>query len=160
MKAQLKTHLSIFLSGLGEANLPDIKKHFEQFTQEQNRTREANLELFSRYIKYREALQNLDVQNLRKLDLASLKQLDRQLLDLQEQFFTLEERKVLFSEEAQYRHIALRQLELQQLAQGEQDYNNLWQQEVDSLPEDLQRSYKKCGFVRAIAREQCFRRPR
>ncbi|MCL9783020.1 lipase chaperone [Vibrio sp. S4M6] len=146
-KSSPRDTFEYFLSGLGEADLPTIKQHFKEYDQLQDMDEQAKLDLFNRYIKYRKALQNIGNLNIKQLNYAALKKLDSRLLELQKQFFTPEQRQQLFSEEAQLRHIALRQMELRQIAANDADYNTLWQQELQTLPENLQKSYRNASLL-------------
>lgn len=136
-----------FLSGVGEVKLATVKKHFETFNKQQGQDQQANLDLFSRYLQYRQALDGLDEKNFTQLDLNALKRLDKQLNELQLKYFTAEERSRMFAEEAQFRHLAMRQLELKQIAAGADDFDNLWQQEMETLPPKMQKSYRNARLL-------------
>lgn len=141
-----------FLSGVGEAKLATVKKHFETFNKLQGQDQQANLDLFNRYLQYRQALDGLDEKNLKQLDLNALKRLDKQLTELQSKFFTSEERSRMFAEEVQFRHLAMRQLELKQMATGTDDFDNLWQQEIETLSPTMQKSYQNARLLGQLQR--------
>ncbi|ELR65532.1 lipase chaperone [Photobacterium marinum] len=136
-----------FLSGLGEADLETLKQHFESYNNQQTDAFQLDTELFEKFIRYKTALQTLEPSTFDQLNLDSLRQLNDQLIAMQQRFFTPEERALLFGEENQLRELALKKLELKKLATDEEDFQNQWQQEIDQLPPDLQSSYRNAQLL-------------
>jgi lipase chaperone LimK len=132
-----------FLSGLGEVELDDLQAKFIQFNSQRPADLQIDKMLFQQYINYKNYLQTLESNaSSAEFGLEDLIALNDQLLAAQLDFFTLEQQKVLFAEENQLRTIALKKLELKQVAASEEEFNAMWKQELQLLPEEDQVAYK------------------
>ncbi|MGF1739883.1 lipase chaperone [Vibrio profundum] len=134
-----------FLTELGEADLNTIKQRFDTFNH--NAHNQDELDLFKRYIAYRSALQSINSKHLDMLDVHAWQQIDEQLIQLQLKFFSPQEQQQLFAEENQLRSLALKRLELKQQADSNDDFQQLWQQELNELPPELQESYRNASLL-------------
>ncbi|MCW8329988.1 lipase chaperone [Photobacterium sp. SDRW27] len=136
-----------FLSGFGEADLDTLKQHFQTYNDQQANAYQLDTDLFEKLIQYKAALQTLEPLAFEQLDIDSLQQLNDQIISLQLRFFSQEEQAKLFAEENQLRDLALKQLKLKQQATSEEDFQNQWQQEIDDLPPELQKSYQNAQLL-------------
>ncbi|MGF1874587.1 lipase secretion chaperone [Photobacterium frigidiphilum] len=141
-----------FLSGLGEKDIDTLKKNFTAFNEQQNRTVKIDEELFQQYIDYKAALFALErsTSNGAASVNSQLSAMHQQLLEIQQQFFTPEQQQALFGEENQLRELALKQQELKHQAQSPADYQQLWQDEVNQLPPNLQESYRNASLLNRL----------
>lgn len=141
-----------FLSGLGEKDIETLKKNFTAFNEQQNRTVKIEEALFQQYIDYKTALFALERST--STDATSvnsqLSAMHQKLLEIQRQFFTPEQQQALFGEENQLRELALKQQELKHQAQSPADYQQLWQDEVNQLPPNLQESYRNASLLNRL----------
>ncbi|MEH6534452.1 MAG: lipase secretion chaperone [Photobacterium frigidiphilum] len=142
-----------FLSGLGEKDIDTLKKNFTAFNEQQNRTVKIDEALFQQYIDYKAALFTLErtTSNGEISVNSQLLATHQQLLAIQRQFFTPEQQQALFGEENQLRELALKQQELKHQAQSPADYQQLWQDELDQLPPNLQESYRNASLLNRLA---------
>lgn len=141
-----------FLSGLGEADLNTLKDNFYTYNSEQANAYQIDKGLFQRFINYKAALQDLEPATIERLDLEAMQQLSDQLITLQFHFFTPQEQQQLFAEENQLRNLALKQLELKQQTISDEDFLNLWQQEIGELSPDQQQSYRNASLLTQLQR--------
>lgn len=141
-----------FLSGLGEKDIETLKKNFTAFNEQQNRTVKIDEALFQQYIDYKAALFVLErsTNNGAASVNSQLSAMHQQLLEIQQQFFTPEQQQALFGEENQLRELALKQQELKHQAQSPADYQQLWQDEVNQLPPNLQESYRNASLLNRL----------
>jgi lipase chaperone LimK len=141
-----------FLSGLGEKDIDTLKKNFTVFNEQQNHTVKIDEALFQQYIDYKAALFALERST--STDATSvnsqLSAMHQQLLEIQRQFFSPEQQQALFGEENQLRELALKQQELKHRAQSPADYQQLWQDELNQLPPNLQESYRNASLLNRL----------
>lgn len=141
-----------FLSGLGEKDIETLKENFTSFNEQQNRTVKIDEALFQQYIDYKTALFALErsTSNGAASVNSQLSAMHQQLLEIQQQFFTPEQQQALFGEENQLRELALKQQELKHQAQSPTDYQQLWQDELNQLPPNLQESYRNASLLNRL----------
>ncbi|MGF1790788.1 lipase secretion chaperone [Photobacterium profundum] len=141
-----------FLSGLGEKDIEALKKNFAEFNEQQNYTVKIDEALFQQYIDYKAALFTLErtTSNGEISVNSQLSAIHQQLLEIQRQFFTPEQQQALFGEENQLRELALKQQELKHQAQSPVDYQQLWQDELNQLPPNLQESYRNASLLNRL----------
>lgn len=141
-----------FLSGLGEVELDDLQAKFIQFNSQRPTDSQIDKVLFQQYINYKTYLQTLESNaSSAEFGLEDLIALNDQLLAAQLKFFTPEQQKDLFAEENQLRTMTLKKLELQQVAASEEEFNVLWQQELQLLPLEEQLVYKNAALMGSLA---------
>ncbi|PHR89533.1 MAG: lipase chaperone [Moritella sp.] len=140
-----------FLSGLGEVELDNLQDKFIQFNLQRPADSQIDKALFQQYINYKTYLQTLESNaSSAEFGLEDLIALNDQLLAAQLKFFTAEQQKNLFAEENQLRMMTLKKLELQQVAASEEEFNVLWQQELQLLPEEEQVAYKNAALMGSL----------
>ncbi|MGF1868789.1 lipase secretion chaperone [Photobacterium indicum] len=141
-----------FLSGLGEKDIDTLKKNFAEFNEQQNPTVKIDEALFQQYIDYKAALFALErtTSNGATSVNSQLFAIHQQLLEIQRQFFTPEQQQALFGEENQLRELALKQQELKHQAQSPADYQQLWQDELNQFPLNLQESYRNASLLNRL----------
>ena len=140
-----------FLSGLGEVELDNLQDKFIQFNLQRPADSQIDKALFQQYINYKTYLQTLESNaSSAEFGLEDLIALNDQLLAAQLKFFTAEQQKNLFAEENQLRMITLKKLELQQATASEEEFNVLWQQELQLLPEEQQVAYKNAALMGSL----------
>lgn len=141
-----------FLSGLGEVELDDLQAKFIQFNSQRPADSQIDKALFQQYINYKTYLQTLESNaSSDEFGLEDLIALNDLLLAAQLKFFTPEQQKDLFADENQLRTMTLKKLELQQVAASEEEFNVLWQQELQLLPEEEQVVYKNAALMGSLA---------
>lgn len=140
-----------FLSGLGEVELDNLQDKFIQFNLQRPADSQIDKALFQQYINYKTYLQTLESNaSSAEFGLEDLIALNDQLLAAQLKFFTAEQQKNLFAEENKLRMMTLKKLELQQVAASEEEFNVLWQQELQLLPEEEQVAYKNAALMGSL----------
>lgn len=139
-----------FLSGLGETDMENLQRNFQAFNQQQPGVDQINEDLFQQYIDYKNYLQTLEnglnEEGLEQYSLAreDLLRLHEKLLAAQLKFFTPEQQQELFGEENRLRELTLKKLELKQQVQSQEEFDQLWQQELS--PEELE-SYNNASLI-------------
>ena len=140
-----------FLSGLGEVELDSLQDKFIRFNSQRPADSQIDKVLFEQYINYKTYLQTLESNaSSAEFGLEDLIALNDQLLAAQLKFFTAEQQKNLFAEENQLRMMTLKKLELQQATASEEEFNVLWQQELQLLPEEQQVAYKNAALMGSL----------
>jgi len=144
-----------FLSGVEDKDLGNLQAQFIQFNLLRPADQQIDKVLFQQYINYKTYLQTLEPDtNSVEFGLDELTALNDKLLAAQLQFFTLEQQELLFGEENKLRTSALKKIELQQIAVSEEEFNALWQQELQLLPEEEQVTYRNEVLIGALANTQ------
>ncbi|ENM5881392.1 lipase secretion chaperone [Vibrio metoecus] len=131
--------LEFFLSGMGESSLPAIKQQVQEYEQ-QTQGLLLDGDVFARYVDYKTAVAELRFPDVdRGLTGQAWWQLHQALLELQAQYFTVEQR-ALFAEENQLRELAIqKRLIHEQYGQGELA-DKVWQEVLSEQPDFIQRS--------------------
>lgn len=144
-----------FLSGLEDKNIENLQAQFHEFNSLNSETEQIDKALFQQYINYKIYLQALSSDtHSETFGFEELTRLNDQLLAAQIKFFSVEQQRVLFGDENQLRTLALKKLELKQLASSEEEFDVLWQQELQQLPEVEQRAYKSAALMGSLATAQ------
>ncbi|QUM76810.1 lipase chaperone [Moritella sp. 24] len=144
-----------FLSGVEDKDLGNLQAQFIQFNLLRPADQQIDKVLFQQYINYKTYLQTLESDtNSVEFGLDELTALNDKLLAAQLQFFTLEQQELLFGEENKLRTSALKKIELQQIAVSGEEFNALWQQELQLLPEEEQVTYRNEALIGALANTQ------
>ncbi|WP_394246294.1 lipase secretion chaperone [Vibrio profundi] len=145
-----KDTMEYFISGLVEVELPQMGTNLAEFKKQQPDSM-VDEELFEKYLMYKSALQQLDLEYRSSLNLESLTRLHHALLDLQMQFFTSQEQELLFAHDNRMRELALQKLQLQTDAFDNEDYYQQWQSTLDLQPEYIQQSQKNQSLLVQLA---------
>ncbi len=96
-----------FISTLGESSLPEVEQRIAQHA-EQDEGVVIDPMLFEQFIQYKQALAELEANSsIANLDLATLAEINQQLLKIQSQFFNVDQQSMLFGEEYALRNLAL-----------------------------------------------------
>ncbi|PSW06811.1 lipase secretion chaperone [Photobacterium lipolyticum] len=140
------------LSGLGESDLPGIEANFKTYS-ELNRNimfeQGINEALFKKYLAYKQALLELAPQYT-DVDLNSLSQLHQLLLAVQQQIFTSEEIKRIFSDENMLRELAIIKLTITQQAESPEQIYEQWQAELDNLSPNIKEAFSNAALLGSI----------
>ncbi|KQA20390.1 lipase secretion chaperone [Vibrio metoecus] len=131
--------LEFFLSGMGESSLPAIKRQVQEYEQ-QTQGLLLDGDVFARYVDYKAAVAELSFPDVDGgLTGQAWWQLHQALLELQAQYFTVEQR-ALFAEENQLRELAIqKRLIYEQYGQNE-EAQRAWQALLAEQPDFIQRS--------------------
>ena len=131
--------------------MDNLQDKFIQFNLQRPADSQIDKVLFQQYINYKTYLQTLESNaSSAEFGLEDLIALNDQLLAAQLKFFTAEQQKNLFAEENKLRMMTLKKLELQQVAASEEEFNVLWQQELQLLPEEQQVAYKNAALMGSL----------
>lgn len=146
-----KDTFEYFLSSVGEASLSKVKEKFQRFNAQRAEHEKIDERLFEQYVKYREFLKTIDGSaEQQQLTLEQLRDVDDQLLSAQAMFFTQQEQETLFAEENRLRELTLRKLELRSQTTDNLEFNQLWQQELQSLSIKDQEVYRRASLLRTL----------
>lgn len=142
-----------FLGGIGEQELAQLKENFKQFNQQRSADEQIDEALFQQYLNYKNHLQTLEADiKTDRLQFEDLVLIDEKILAAQRLFFTPEQQLDLFGEENQLRELALRKLTLHRQAESEDDFQALWQQELQQLPPDQQKTYQNASLINDLSK--------
>ncbi|OAJ95604.1 lipase secretion chaperone [Vibrio bivalvicida] len=138
------------LSSLGEQSLSDIKKTVRQHVSMGNNLTDEEA-LFTTYLQYKEALADLEPMQVTSLTAIDLEQLHLRIMDLQSQYFSQEQIKLLFEDEN-----LLRQLAIDKASIAQQDINNIQKQvliedRLTELPEHIRKAESNNQLVVNLA---------
>lgn len=144
-----------FLSGLDNKNKDNLQAQFMEFNAHNSTAGQLDKALFQQYINYKTYLQTLAFDtNSIEFGLDELTALNERLLAAQLKFFTPEQQALLFGEENQLRTMALKKIQLKQVATSAEEFDILWQQELQLLPEVAQTAYKNAALMGSLANTQ------
>jgi lipase chaperone LimK len=142
-----------FLSGLGEDELAKLQEKFGQFNQQRSAEQQIDQLLFQQYLNYKDYLQTLEASTVQySLKLEDLTSIDEKLLAAQLQFFTPQQQQELFGEENQLREYTLKKMALKQETESDAEFRELWQQELQQLPVEMQESYNNASLISDLAK--------
>ncbi|KLN63243.1 lipase secretion chaperone [Vibrio sp. VPAP30] len=138
------------LSSLGEQSLNDIKKTVRQHVSTGSNLTDEEA-LFTTYLQYKEALADLEPMQVTSLTAIDLEQLHLRIMDLQSQYFSQEQIKLLFEDEN-----LLRQLAIDKASIAQQDINNMQKQvliedRLIELPEHIRKAESNNQLVVNLA---------
>lgn len=145
-----------FLSGMGEAELTNLKDNFSEFNKQRPADQQIDMELFQKYLDYKNHLQTLEPLEEFSNNLNYLALMDEKLLEAQLKFFTPEQQKKLFGEENLLREITLKRMRLQESTESEAEFRQLWQQELQEYPPEFQISYNNASLISDLAKIDSF----
>ncbi|OXX28211.1 lipase secretion chaperone [Vibrio sp. V08_P9A1T1] len=139
-----------FISTLGESSLPEVKQRIAQHA-EQDEGVVIDPMLFEQFIQYKQALAELEANaSIANLDLATLAEINQQLLKIQSQFFNVDQQSMLFGEENALRNLALEKLRIKSQAVDSYDEQQQWQTLLAQQPEYIQRSERNVQLLPAL----------
>lgn len=139
-----------FISTLGESSLPEVEQRIAQHA-EQDEGVVIDPMLFEQFIQYKQALAELEVNaSIANLDLATLAEINQQLLKIQSQFFNVDQQSMLFGEENALRNLALEKLRIKAQAVDSYDEQQQWQTLLAQQPEYIQRSERNAQLLPAL----------
>ncbi|MDF9387521.1 lipase chaperone [Vibrio sp. 1151_11] len=139
-----------FISTLGESSLPEVEQRIAQHA-EQDEGVVIDPMLFEQFIQYKQALAELEVNaSIANLDLATLAEINQQLLKIQSQFFNVDQQSMLFGEENALRNLALEKLRIKAQAVDSYDEQQQWQTLLAQQPEYIQRSERNVQLLPAL----------
>jgi len=144
-------HLFDFsLSSLGEQSLDDIKKAVRQHGATNNSLTNEEA-LFSTYLQYKEALADLESMQVTSLTAVDLEQLHLRIMDLQSQYFSQQQIKMLFEEENLLRQLAIDKASIAQQDVGNVQKQVLIEEKLTELPEHIQKAEQNNQLVVNLA---------
>lgn len=145
-KSSSRDLLEYFLSGLGEASLPEIQQQVQRYEQETQGLL-IDGDLFEQYVRYKAALAELSFPEVEgALTAQDWLTLHQALLDLQASYFTTEQ-QALFAEENRLRELAIqKRLIREQYGEGE-EAEMQWQALLAQQPDFIQRSEAKTQLL-------------
>lgn len=139
-----------FISTLGESSLPEVEQRIAQHA-EQDEGVVIDPMLFEQFIQYKQALAELEANSsIANLDLATLVEINQQLLKIQSQFFNVDQQSMLFGEENALRNLALEKLRIKAQAVDSYDEQQQWQTLLAQQPEYIQRSERNAQLLPAL----------
>ncbi|OEE39952.1 lipase secretion chaperone [Vibrio anguillarum] len=139
-----------FISTLGESSLPEVKQRIAQHA-DQDEGVVIDPMLFEQFIQYKQALAELEANaSIANLDLATLAEINQQLLKIQSQFFNVDQQSMLFGEENALRNLALEKLRIKSQAVDSYDEQQQWQTLLAQQPEYIQRSERNVQLLPAL----------
>lgn len=137
-----KGYYDFALTSLGERSLEQIAANMKQ-----DRQSDMPIGLFQTYMDYKEALGELAAPTTLTVTAADLEQLHLQLLELQNQYFTLSEAELLFTEENTLRQLAIEKAQLAESALSELDKAAILEQYIDELPDYIKKAERNNNLV-------------
>ncbi|MDX1301397.1 lipase secretion chaperone [Photobacterium sp.] len=140
------------LSGLGESDLPGIEANFKTYSElNRNIMLEQGMDeaLFEKYLAYKQALLEFAPQYT-DVDLNTLSDLHQLLLALQQQIFTSDEIKRIFSDENMLRELAIKKLTITQQAGSPEKIYEQWQAELDNLSPNIKEAFSNAALLGSI----------
>lgn len=150
--ASTRDTFEYFLSGLEDKELGSLQAQFSQFNSQRPADQQIDKALFQQYINYKTYLQTLESDaSSAEFGLAELTALNDKLLAAQLNFFSPEQQALLFGEENKLRTMALTKIALQQVAASKEEFDVMWQQELQLLPEEEQVPYKNAALLGSLA---------
>lgn len=139
-----------FISTLGESSLPEVEQRIAQHAEQDDGVVSDPI-LFEQFIQYKQALAELEANSsIANLDLATLAEINQQLLKIQSQFFNVDQQSMLFGEENALRNLALEKLRIKAQAVDSYDEQQQWQTLLAQQPEYIQRSERNAQLLPAL----------
>lgn len=141
-------------SAQGELALTDIEQQIKAYIAD-SEIPLLDQSMLEAFVSYKKALMSLDaVTNSRSLAWQEMEQLHFTILDLQQQFFTPEQRETLFGEENRLRHMAIEKKRIQVETMDAQDAQSQWSVLLAQQPEYIQSSERNVQLMSALANNQ------
>ncbi|TCM70953.1 lipase chaperone LimK [Acinetobacter calcoaceticus] len=153
--AQTRDCFEYFLSQVGEIPLPHIQQGFEAYITANypNPARLDILDLWQRYLKYRQSLDGIQAVGLNQDDPQYFQSIFNQTQDLRKRYFSIQESDALFGHENQYHAYTIKRLSIinnDQLSSIEKAQQ--LKQLFDQLPDELKATLKQLTQLEDLQR--------
>lgn len=114
VNSQTRDCFEYFITQYGESNLQQVKTHFKKFIQDQylEPARSQIIDLWTRYLKYREQLAQIQPPQSKKQDQNYFQKIFSSIQDIRKRFFSASEIEGLFSTEDIYQNYTLDRMKI------------------------------------------------
>lgn len=148
--ATTKHFFDFSLSSLGEQDLDEIKQRISQRPSSDISLNDEEA-LFSAYLQYKQALVELEPLQTNQLSALDLEQLHLRILDLQFEYFTVEQIELLFTEENQLRQLAIEKLNIENSNLDPQQKRDLLEEQLSAMPKYIQTAENNHQLVKDLS---------
>ncbi|MEW4937675.1 lipase secretion chaperone, partial [Acinetobacter baumannii] len=146
VNSQTRDCFEYFITQYGESNLQQVKTHFEKFIQDQylEPARSQIIDLWTRYLKYREQLAQIQPPQSKQQDQNYFQKIFSSIQDIRKRFFSASEIEGLFSTEDIYQNYTLDRMKiLEDSSLSEIEKAKKLKERFEQLPEDWQENLQE-----------------
>lgn len=146
VNSQTRDCFEYFITQYGENDLGQIKNHFEKFIQGQylEPARSQIMDLWTRYLKYREQLAQIQAPSAKQQDKNYFQKIFNSIQDIRKRFFSTSEIEGLFSSEDIYQNYTLDRMQiLEDSSLSEIEKAQKLKERFEQLPEDWQQNLQE-----------------
>lgn len=146
VNSQTRDCFEYFITQYGENDLEQIKIHFGKFTQGQylEPARSQIMDLWTRYLKYREQLAQIQAPSAKQRDKNYFQKIFNSIQDIRKRFFSAPEIEGLFSSEDIYQNYTLDRMQiLEDSSLSEIEKARKLKERFEELPEDWQQNLQE-----------------
>ncbi|WP_151799600.1 lipase secretion chaperone [Acinetobacter nosocomialis] len=143
---QTRDCFEYFITQYGESNLQQVKTHFEKFIQDQylEPARPQIIDLWTRYLKYREQLAQIQPPQSKQQDQNYFQKIFSSIQDIRKRFFSASEIEGLFSTEDIYQNYTLDRMKiLEDSSLSEIEKAKKLKERFEQLPADWQQNLQE-----------------
>lgn len=146
VNSQTRDCFEYFITQYGENDLEQIKIHFGKFIQRQylEPARSQIMDLWTRYLKYREQLAQIQAPSAKQQDKNYFQKIFNSIQDIRKRFFSASEIEGLFSSEDIYQNYTLDRMQiLEDSSLSEIEKARKLKERFEELPEDWQHNLQE-----------------
>ena len=146
VNSQTRDCFEYFITQYGENDLEQIKIHFGKFIQGQylEPARSQIMDLWTRYLKYREQLAQIQAPSAKQQDKNYFQKIFNSIQDIRKRFFSASEIEGLFSSEDIYQNYTLDRMHiLEDSSLSEIEKARKLKERFEELPEDWQQNLQE-----------------
>lgn len=146
VNSQTRDCFEYFITQYGENDLEQIKNHFGKFIQGQylEPARSQIMDLWTRYLKYREQLAQIQAPSVKQQDKNYFQKIFNSIQDIRKRFFSASEIEGLFSSEDIYQNYTLDRMQiLEDSSLSEIEKARKLKERFEELPEDWQHNLQE-----------------
>lgn len=146
VNSQTRDCFEYFITQYGENDLEQIKIHFGKFIQGQylEPARSQIMDLWTRYLKYREQLADIQAPSAKQQDKNYFQKIFNSIQDIRKRFFSASEIEGLFSSEDIYQSYTLDRMQiLEDSSLSEIEKARKLKERFEELPEDWQHNLQE-----------------
>lgn len=146
VNSQTRDCFEYFITQYGENDLEQIKNHFGKFIQAQylEPARSQIMDLWTRYLKYREQLAQIQTPSAKQQDKNYFQKIFNSIQDIRKRFFSTSEIEGLFSSEDIYQNYTLDRMRiLEDSSLSEIEKARKLKERFEELPEDWQQNLQE-----------------
>lgn len=146
VNSQTRDCFEYFITQYGENDLEQIKIHFGKFIQGQylEPARSQIMDLWTRYLKYREQLAQIQAPSAKQQDKNYFQKIFNSIQDIRKRFFSASEIEELFSSEDIYQNYTLDRMQiLEDSSLSEIEKARKLKERFEELPEDWQHNLQE-----------------